>query len=84
MSTGPSPITPGSPEPRAPETDPAFLAETLRVWQPLYDRPLTPEDAREIVQNVTGFFRVLQKWDAEDRKAQAAPRPDGRERVSST
>ena len=54
-----------TPEPR--EDD--LLDYTLEVFQPRSERRLTREDAREIVHNVTGFFRVLMDW---DRAAKAA------------
>jgi hypothetical protein len=40
------------------------LKETVRFWQPRTSRPLTPEDARQMVENVTGFFTTLQRWSA--------------------
>lgn len=46
-----------------------FLDETLRVWQPHSKKPLNREDAREIVENISGFFRVLRDWAEEDRRA---------------
>jgi hypothetical protein len=46
-----------------------FLDHTIDVWQPYTDRPLTREDAREIAQNVTGFFRILREWAEEERTA---------------
>src|ERR1700686_2054959 len=39
-----------------------FLDETIAVWQPLSQRPLTREDAREITENMVGFFSVLREW----------------------
>ncbi len=36
--------------------------ETLDIWQRRTCRELTPEDAREIAQNATGFFRLLLEW----------------------
>jgi hypothetical protein len=43
-----------------------FLEDTLEFWQPNANRTLTHEDAREIVENMTGFFTVLRQWrDAE-------------------
>jgi hypothetical protein len=44
-----------------------FIDETLAIWQPLSKRQLTREDGREIIENMTGFFRVLQEWDRADR-----------------
>jgi hypothetical protein len=39
-----------------------LLEETIRFWQPRTSRPLTAEDARQMVENVTGFFTILQSW----------------------
>ena len=44
-----------------------YLDQTIAVWQPYTDRPLTREDAREITHNVVGFFRVLREWADEER-----------------
>ncbi|WP_375414982.1 hypothetical protein [uncultured Bradyrhizobium sp.] len=40
-----------------------FLDETISEWQPYSRRPLTREDAREIIYNVTGFMNVLLRWE---------------------
>jgi hypothetical protein len=40
----------------------ALIARTLEVWQPMAGGGLTDEDAREILRNMTGFFRVLMTW----------------------
>ncbi len=53
---------------KAPSED--FLDETLRVWQPYAREPLSREDAREIIANITGFFRVLHAWSEEDKRAE--------------
>ena len=37
--------------------------ETLAFWQPRCSRPLSDEAAREIIENVTGVFRILLEWD---------------------
>jgi len=34
---------------------------TIALWQPRLGQ-LTPEDARQIVENVTGFFSILREW----------------------
>jgi hypothetical protein len=50
-----------------------FIAQTIALWEPRAGRQLTREDAREIIENVTGFFRILQEWDqAERREIEAA------------
>ena len=40
-----------------------FLRKTIEVWQPLSEKRLTEEDAREIVENVTGLFSFLIELD---------------------
>jgi hypothetical protein len=49
-----------------------FLDQTIAVWQPYADRPLTREDAREIAHNVVGFFRVLREWAEEEKRSAAS------------
>ena len=44
-----------------------LLDETRSIWQPRTDRQLTREDAREIVENVVGFFEILQEWSVAER-----------------
>lgn len=55
--------------------DPAFLDKTIAFWQPRTARTLTREDARQMVENVTGFFQVLAEWDARSKAARAAELP---------
>lgn len=50
-----------------------LLADTLALWQARAARPLSREDAREIVHNLTGFFRVLQEWERAERGAAIPP-----------
>lgn len=42
--------------------DEAFLDKTIELFQKRTDRNLTREDAREMIENVTGFFRILGEW----------------------
>jgi hypothetical protein len=35
---------------------------TRQVWQPRLGRELNREDARQIAENVTGFFAILAEW----------------------
>jgi len=35
---------------------------TLAVWQSRTPRRLSKEDAREITENLTGFFAILAEW----------------------
>lgn len=48
-----------------------LIDRTLEFWQARSSDKLTREDAREIIENVTGFFRVLQKWQVADQLAAA-------------
>jgi hypothetical protein len=57
-----------------------FLDETMATWQPLSVRPLNREDAREIVSNVFGFFRILREWERAEREAASADGAVGRSR----
>ncbi len=43
------------------------IDRTIETWQPRLDRDLSREDARQIVENVTGFFSVLADWAQEER-----------------
>jgi hypothetical protein len=48
-------------------------ARTVAFWQPRTTRSLGHEDAREIVENLTGFFQLLQEWERADRLASDQP-----------
>ena len=37
---------------------------SLALWQRRTERQLTTEDARQISENVVGFFRALLEWEA--------------------
>jgi hypothetical protein len=39
-----------------------LINRTRKVWQPRIGRNLTDEDARQISENVTGFFAILAEW----------------------
>ena len=39
-----------------------LIGRTIETWQPRLDRDLSREDARQIVENVTGFFSILAEW----------------------
>jgi len=44
-----------------------FIRRTRRIWQPRLGCDLTGEDARQIVENVSGFFSVLAEWSRAER-----------------
>jgi hypothetical protein len=47
-----------------------LLRSTSQVWQPRLGRDLSREDARQIVENVTGVFALLTEWS----RAETLPR----------
>tara|TARA_B100000378_G_scaffold271529_1_gene262153 strand:+ start:1270 stop:1548 length:279 start_codon:yes stop_codon:yes gene_type:complete len=50
------------------------LVEKARnVFQKRTSRKLTSEDARQILENLTGYFRVLHEWD----RKQRTPKSEG-------
>lgn len=51
---------------------PELIAHTLRVWQPYYQKPLTPEEALEMILGVSRLSDVL----ASDQEQRASQSPD--------
>jgi hypothetical protein len=39
-----------------------LIDRTIGLWQPRSRRDLSREDARQIVENITGFFSILHEW----------------------
>src|SRR5258708_5957206 len=46
-----------------------FIDQTVTIWQKHTQRQLTRQDGREIIDNMSGFFRVLREWDRAERRA---------------
>ena len=46
-----------------------FILETIQVWQPRSQLRLDIEDARQIIENIVGFFNLLSKWECSKREA---------------
>jgi hypothetical protein len=46
---------------------PKIINETAQFWSKRTGRELSEEDARQIIENMTGFFRVLSEWEAAER-----------------
>jgi len=46
-----------------------LIDRTLEFWQTRTSHTLTREDAREIVENITGFFRILREWEVAEQPA---------------
>ncbi len=40
-----------------------LVEDARRVFQKRTERILTSEDARQILENLTGFFSILHEWD---------------------
>lgn len=47
------------------EYSPELIEQTISVFESQTGRVITEDEARQAVENVSGFFRVLQEW-AED------------------
>lgn len=43
-------------------TNDKLIEQTIRLWEPRLQRELSREDARQMVENVSGFFRILAEW----------------------
>jgi hypothetical protein len=48
-----------------------LVDHTRQVWQSLIGRDLSREDARQIAENVTGFFALLAEWSSAEIRAAA-------------
>jgi hypothetical protein len=46
-----------------------YVDRTRQVWQPRLGRNLSREDARQIAENLTGFFAILAEWSRAERLA---------------
>jgi hypothetical protein len=51
-------------------------ARTKEAWQPRTANNLSDEDAREIAENVTGFFKLLLEWEASEKERTAREADD--------
>ena len=45
-----------------------LLEETRAFWQARSSRELSREDAREIIENLTGYFSVLSEWSRREKE----------------
>ena len=55
---------------------PQLIARTKETWQRRAACSLSDEDAREIAENVTGFFRLLLEWEAREKERTAREADD--------
>ena len=49
----------------------ALYRDTITLWQSRASQPLSDDDAREIIENISGFFEILIGWDQLDRDGDA-------------
>jgi hypothetical protein len=49
-----------------------FIEETRAFWSKRTGRTFSREDAREMIANISGFFRILNEWDRKARMEEAA------------
>lgn len=49
-----------------------FVEETRAFWGERTGRTFSREDAREMIANISGFFRVLDEWNRKARLETAA------------
>ena len=40
-----------------------IIDKTFAVWGVRTSRALSPDDAQQIIANMTGLFRILDEWD---------------------
>jgi hypothetical protein len=40
----------------------SLIERTREVWQPRFGHKLSREEARQIAENITGFFALLAEW----------------------
>jgi hypothetical protein len=59
-----------------------LIEQTRQLWRSRLGRDVSCEDARQIAENVTGFFAVLAEWSHAERRAandnQASSTPQDR------
>ena len=46
-----------------------LIDSTMRLWQQRMRRDISREDARQIIEQVTGFFDVLKEWERDSSAA---------------
>ena len=53
-----------------------LIDRTLEVWQPRNGQRLSDEDARAILENVTGFFTLLLEWETNEQQKKSGGQDD--------
>jgi hypothetical protein len=55
----------------SPPANDNLIEQTRQLWQPRLGRDLSREEARQVAENVTGFFAILAEWSRAERLAAA-------------
>ena len=50
------------------KSDDNLIDRTLEVWQPRNAHRLSDDDAREMLENVKGFFTLLLEWETNEQQ----------------
>jgi hypothetical protein len=59
----------------AASTEEEFIRQTIHLWQRRTSRSVNGEDARQITENISGFFSTLIAWQARDQEGdESSPR----------
>lgn len=54
-----------------------LIQKTIAVWEPRLQRRISEDEARQIIERVVGAFRLLRKWDVEDKRRNARAQGEG-------
>jgi len=56
--------------PAAPDVnvDKDFIQETIDFWEKKTGKKFTREDARQMIENVSGYFNTLHRWDMREKE----------------
>ena len=58
------------------KTEDNLIDRTIEVWQPRNANRLSDEDARAILENVTGFFTLLLEWETNEQQKKGGGQDD--------
>ena len=62
---------------------PQLIGRTKETWQARAGCSLSDEDAREIAESVTGFFRLLLEWEVREKEQTAREADDSYYAISA-
>ena len=69
----PNPMQPIKPDIFIPQTRdegrPELIQDTIRFWEGRLGSQVSPEEAREMIENVVGYFSLLSEWESSESNA---------------